>query len=47
MNGEIVYLLELHNETSIKKSVTKIPKIYFLNTGLASYFARVNSPTML
>lgn len=47
MNGDIVYLLELYNEASIKNRVTKRPEIYFSDTGLASYLARVNSPAML
>ena len=47
MNGYIVYLLELYNEISIKKRGPKRPKIYFSNTGLASYLVRVNSPEMI
>ncbi len=45
--GDIIYLLEPYNETSIKKRVVKRPKVYFSDTGLASYLARVSSPKML
>lgn len=45
--GDIVFLLEPYNETSIKKRIVKSPKIYFSDTGLASYLARVSSPKML
>ena len=45
--GDIIYLLEPYNETSIKKRIVKRPKIYFSDTGLASYLARVSSPKML
>ena len=46
MNGYIVYLLEPYNETS-KKENDKKTEIYFPNTGLASYLARINSPEMI
>ncbi len=45
--GDIVYLLEPYNEMSIKRRVIKRPKIYFSDTGLAAYLARVSSPKML
>ncbi len=45
--GDIVYLLEPYNETSIKKRIVRRPKIYFSDTGLASYLPRVSSPKML
>ncbi len=45
--GDIIYLLEPYNETSMKKRVVKRPKIYFSDTGLAAYLARVSSPEML
>lgn len=45
--GDIIYLLEPYNETSIKKRVVKKPKIYFADTGLAAYLVRVKSPEIL
>lgn len=45
--GDIIYLLEPYNETSIKKRIVKRAKIYFSDTGLACYLAKVNSPEML
>lgn len=45
--GNIIHLLEPFNENSISKSVTKRPKIYFSDTGLACYLARVNSAETL
>lgn len=47
MAGDIVSLLEPYHEISIKKRGIKSTKIYFFDTGLASYIARVNSPAML
>lgn len=45
--GDIVYLLEPYHETSIKKRIVKRPKLYFTDTGLAAYLARVASPEIL
>ena len=45
--GDIIYLLEPYNETSMKKRIVKRPKIYFSDMGLAAYLARVASPEML
>lgn len=45
--GDIIYLLEPYSEISITKRIVKRPKIYFSDTGLACYLARVNSPKML
>ncbi len=45
--GDIVYLLEPYNELSIKKRIVKRPKLYFSDTGLAAYLARVSDPEML
>ncbi len=45
--GDIIYLLEPYNETSMKKRIVKRPKIYFSDTGLAAYLAKVASPEML
>lgn len=43
----IVYLLEPYNEYSINKRIAKHPKLYFSDTGLACYLARVSSAKML
>lgn len=45
--GNIVYLLEPYNENSTFKRVVKRPKLYFLDTGLASYLARLNNSEVL
>lgn len=45
--GEIIYLLQPYNELSIGKSVVKRPKIYFADTGLACYLARLNNENVL
>ena len=45
--GNIVYLLEPYNENSTLKRVVKRPKLYFLDTGLASYLARLNNQDVL
>jgi len=45
--GNIVYLLEPYNENSTLKRAVKRPKLYFLDTGLASYLARLNNPEVL
>ena len=45
--GDIIYLLEPYNEYSITKRIVKRPKIYFNDTGLASYLAKINSPETL
>ncbi len=45
--GDIIYLLKPYNEYSVSKRVVKRPKIYFSDTGLASYLARVSSPETL
>ncbi len=47
LSSDIIYLLEPYNETSMKKRIVKRPKLYFCDTGLASYLARVSSPKML
>lgn len=43
MAGEIIYLLEPYNELSVVKRIVKRPKIYFNDTGLACYLARLNN----
>lgn len=45
--GEIIYLLQPYNELSIGKRVVKRPKIYFADTGLACYLARLNNENVL
>lgn len=47
VSGEIIYLLEPYFENSITKRIVKRPKIYFCDTGLASYLAKLNSPEVL
>ena len=45
--GNIIYLLYPYNEESMVKQVTKRPKIYYEDTGLACYLARVTTPDAL
>ena len=45
--GNIIYLLNPYNEESMVKQVTKRPKIYYEDTGLACYLSRVTSPETL
>ena len=45
--GNIVYLLEPYNENSTLKRVVKRPKIYFYDTGLAAYLARLSNKEVL
>ncbi len=45
--GNIIHLLQPYYEGSITKRVIRRPKIYFSDTGLACYLARVNSPLTL
>lgn len=45
--GHIIHLLEPYYENSVTKRVIKRPKIFFSDTGLACYLARVNSPETL
>ena len=45
--GEIIYLLQPYNELSIVKRIVKRPKLYFYDTGLASYLARLNNEEVL
>lgn len=39
---KIIYLLYPYNEMSLTKRIVKRPKIYFSDTGLAAYLARLN-----
>lgn len=45
--GDIVYLLEPYSEISITKRIIKRPKLYFSDTGLACYLARLTSGEIL
>lgn len=45
--GNIIHLLQPYYEASLTKRVVKRPKIYFSDTGLACYLARVNTPITL
>lgn len=45
--GDIIYLLEPYNEISISKRIVKKPKLYFNDTGLACYLARLTSGEIL
>lgn len=45
--GDIVYLLEPYSEISISKRIVKRPKLYFSDTGLACYLARITSGEIL
>ena len=47
LTGNIIHLLEPYNENSTFKRVVKKPKIYFSDTGLAAYLARLNDPKVL
>ncbi|MCD7894094.1 MAG: ATP-binding protein [Erysipelotrichaceae bacterium] len=43
----IIYLLQPYSEYKLSKRVTKSPKLYFCDTGLATHLARVNNPEYL
>ncbi len=45
--GDIVYLLEPYNEISISKRIVKRPKLYFSDTGLACYLAKLTNGEVL
>ncbi len=45
--GDIIYLLQPYNESSISKRIVKRPKLYFNDTGLACYLAKFNSSEVL
>lgn len=47
LTGNIIHFLEPYNENSTFKRVVKKPKIYFSDTGLAAYLARLNDPKVL
>ena len=44
--SNIVYLLQPYSNNNIKRTV-KTPKLYFLDTGLAAYLTRWNTPEVL
>lgn len=45
--GDIIYLLEPYFDFSLTKRIIKRPKIYFTDTGLACYLAKLNNPDFL
>lgn len=45
--GNIIFLLEPYSDRSVTKRVTKRPKIYFRDTGLACYLCRIPTADML
>lgn len=45
--GDFIHLFQPYNENSILKRVVKRPKIYFSDTGLACYLARLDNPDTL
>ncbi len=47
ISGDIVYLLQPYSEISITKRIIKRPKLYFSDTGLACYLARLTSGEIL
>ncbi len=47
LGGDIIYFLEPYNETSTKKRVLRRSKVYFADTRLAVYLARVKSIEIL
>ena len=44
---EIIYLLQPYNELSVVKRIVKRPKLYFNDTGLACYLARLDNDEVL
>ncbi|MCR5492026.1 MAG: DUF4143 domain-containing protein [Bacilli bacterium] len=45
--GNIIHLLQPYSEMSIAKQLVHRPKVYFSDTGLACFLAKVNGPEML
>ena len=45
--GDIIYLLRPYNEISVIKRIVRRPKIYFNDTGLACYLARITNDQIL
>ncbi len=47
VSGDIITLIQPYNEISITKRVVKRPKVYFNDTGLACYLAKLNNKDTL
>lgn len=47
LSADIIHLLEPYNDSSIVKRIVKRPKLYFSDTGLAAYLARLDNPETL
>ncbi len=45
--GNIIHLLQPYSDSSIKRQIVKRPKIYFSDTGLACYLAKIGSKETL
>jgi len=45
--GDVIHLLEPYSDTSVVKRVSKRPKIYFKDTGLACYLAKIPDERIL
>lgn len=43
----LIYFLQPYNDYSIVKRIVKSPKVYFADTGVAAYLARLNNPETL
>lgn len=43
----IIYFMQSYQDTSITKRVSKAPKVYFSDTGLAAFLARINDAETL
>lgn len=43
----LIYFIQPYNDFSIVKRVVKSPKVYFADTGVAAYLARLNNPETL
>lgn len=43
----IIYFIQPYNDFSIVKRIVKSPKVYFADTGVAAYLARLNNPETL
>ena len=43
----LIYLLQSYNDVSIVKRITRTPKIYFSDTGLAAHLAKINDASTL
>lgn len=43
----LIYFVQSYNDVSITKRVAKTPKVYFADTGLAAYLAKINDASTL